>query len=65
MYILENNYTEKNNKKWPEIRDERLPGFPTKYLPADCAELVEKVASTSAIPVDYAACGLLGTASAA
>lgn len=57
MYILENDYPELNNKEWPEIRDERLPGFPTKYLPADCAELVEKVAASSAIPVDYAACG--------
>lgn len=57
MYNLDNFLTEQNNTKWPEIRDERLPGFPTKYLPADCADLVEKVASTSAIPVDYAACG--------
>ena len=57
MYNMDNNSTETNNAKWPELRDERLPGFPSQYLPADCAELVEKVASTTAVPVDYAACG--------
>ena len=57
MYNMDNNLTKTNNAKWPELRDERLPGFPSQYLPADCAELVEKVASTTAVPVDYAACG--------
>ena len=54
----QNDYvTTQNNRKWPELRDERLPSFPTQYLPADCADLVEKVAASSAIPVDYSACG--------
>ena len=57
MYNLANYSDEMNNVEWQELRDERLPSFPTKYLPADCANLIEKVASTSAIPVDYAACG--------
>ena len=57
MYYQDNYLNEQNNRKWPELRDEHLPSFPTQYLPADCADLVEKVAASSAIPVDYAACG--------
>lgn len=49
--------SEQHLQPWPELTDEQLPIFPTEYLPADCADLVEKVASSTAIPVDYAACG--------
>lgn len=39
--------------------------FPIHYLPDDCAALVENVASSMPAPIDFAACALLGTASAA
>ncbi len=50
---------------WPELPEERPPTFPTALLPEDCAALVEAFAASIPVPVDYAACALLGAASAA
>lgn len=50
---------------WPELADEPLPSFPAALLPDSCARLVEAVAASLPVPVDYAACALLGAASAA
>ena len=52
-------------KTWGELPEERLPLFPTVLLPGDCAELVEALAASVPVPVDYAACALLGAVSAA
>lgn len=50
---------------WQELPEERPPLFPTMLLPEDCAELVEAFAASIPVPVDYAACALLGAVSAA
>lgn len=51
--------------QWPELPQERPPLFPTMLLPEDCAALVEAFAASVPVPVDYAACALLGAVSAA
>lgn len=50
---------------WPELTEEPLPRFPSQLLPDICARLVEAVAASFPVPVDYAACALLGAANAA
>lgn len=50
---------------WQDLLEERPPIFPTVLLPEDCAELVEAFAASIPVPVDYAACALLGAVSAA
>lgn len=50
---------------WQDLPEERPPIFPTVLLPEDCAELVEAFAASIPVPVDYAACALLGAVSAA
>ncbi|MBQ8313257.1 MAG: DUF3987 domain-containing protein [Clostridia bacterium] len=50
---------------WPDLSEEPLPLFPTELLPEKCARLVEAVAASLPVPVDYAVCALLGAASAA
>lgn len=50
---------------WPELPEERPPCFPAELLPESCAALVKAVAANIPVPVDYPACALLGTASAA
>ena len=45
---------------WKDLPEERPPIFPTVLLPDDCAELVEAFSSSIPVPVDYAACALLG-----
>lgn len=50
---------------WPELPEERPPRFPSELLPEDCARLVETYAASLPAPVDYAACAMLGSASAA
>lgn len=51
--------------EWPELPDERPPLFPVELLPKDCAQLVEAIAASLPVPVDYPACALLGAVSAA
>ncbi len=50
---------------WPELAEEPLPEFPTALLPEACARLVEAVAASMPVPVDYAACAMIGAANAA
>lgn len=50
---------------WKDLPEERPPTFPTALLQEDCATLVEAFAASVPVPVDYAACALLGAASAA
>lgn len=50
---------------WPELAEAPLPLFPAELLPERCRELVEAVAASFPVPVDYAACALLGVASSA
>ena len=50
---------------WPELAEKALPEFPSMLLPPSCAALVEAVAASLPVPVDYAACALLGAANAA
>lgn len=50
---------------WPELVEEPLPEFPTALLPEGCARLVEAVAASMPVPVDYAACAMMGAAGAA
>ena len=55
----------KEPEPWQDLPEERPPIFPTVLLPEDCAELVEAFSSSIPVPVDYAACALLGAVSAA
>ena len=55
----------KEPEPWQDLPEERPPIFPTMLLPDDCAELVEAFAASIPVPVDYAACALLGAVSAA
>lgn len=50
---------------WADLEDQPLPRFPTDKLPQDCAAMAEAVAASLPVPVDYAACALLGAASSA
>lgn len=50
---------------WPELVEGRPPIFPTVLLPEKCALLVNAFAASVPVPVDYAACALLGAVSAA
>lgn len=50
---------------WPDLPEDTLPVFPTDLLPGICGELVRAVAASVPMPVDYAACALLGSVSAA
>lgn len=55
----------KEPEPWQDLPEERPPIFPTVLLPEDCADLVEAFAASIPVPVDYAACALLGAVSAA
>ena len=50
---------------WPELVEGRPPIFPTVLLPEKWGRLIEDYAKAVVVPVDYAACALLGTVSAA
>lgn len=50
---------------WPELAEESVPMFPTELLPEPCRSLVEGIAASSPVLVDYAVCAMLGAASSA
>lgn len=55
----------KEPEPWQELVEERPPIFPTMLLPEKWGRLIEDYAKAVVVPVDYAACALLGTVSAA
>ena len=50
---------------WGELQEGRPPIFPTVLLPEQWGKLVTDFARAVVVPVDYAACALIGTVSSA